>query len=111
MPTKPPGRCPTCHQLPPCNCGENRPGARDRGYNRDHETRFRPAVLARDPWCVLCLQLGARRRSTDADHWPLSRRQLLAHGLDPNDPDHGRGLCSWHHHSETARLQPAGYAR
>lgn len=119
MPTKPGTRCPACKHIrssgqatcPECGYSDGRPTARQRGYDREHETRFRAGVLARDPWCVLCLEQGAYKRSTDADHHPLSRRQLTTDGADANDPRHGRGLCSWHHRSETAKLQPAGYNR
>jgi 5-methylcytosine-specific restriction protein A len=79
--------------------------ARQRGYGHGHENRFRPGVLARDPVCVLC----KRAPSLHADHWPLSRRELLARNLDPDDPAHGRGLCGPCHSSETARHQPGGW--
>jgi len=62
-------------------------------------------VLDRDPICVLC-RLAA---STVADHWPTSRRDLEAAGLDPNDPARGRGLCKPCHDRETARNQPGGW--
>lgn len=79
--------------------------ARQRGYDRGHEQQFRPAVLARDPVCVLCKQ----RPSQHADHYPLSRRELVEQGEDPNDPRNGRGLCGPCHSSETARHQPGGW--
>lgn len=77
----------------------DRPTAWRRGYDRGHRTRFRAAVLKRDPICVLCRRLPARH----ADHWPLTRKQLIARGLDPNDPRYGRGLCASCHSRETAR--------
>ncbi|MEU6709988.1 hypothetical protein ABZ897_00800 [Nonomuraea sp. NPDC046802] len=40
--------------------------------------------------------------STVADHHPLSRRELVARGLDPDDPQYGRGLCTSCHGKETA---------
>lgn len=80
--------------------------ARQRGYDHRHETHFRAAVLRRDPTCVIP---DCDQPSTDADHHPLSRRELLEQGLNPNDPQHGRGLCSPHHKQETARLQPGGW--
>lgn len=83
-----------------------RPSAAQRGYGHHHRARFRKAVLARDPICVLCKAALA----TEADHWPLSRRQLEQQGLDPDDPDHGRGLCELCHKHETARNQPGGWA-
>ena len=70
----------------------------DRGvYSRAPHRRFRRRVLTRDPLCVLC---GAV--ATVADHWPVSRRDLVAQGLDPNDPACGRGLCHRCHSKETA---------
>lgn len=81
--------------------------ARQRGYGRGHEQQFRPGVLARDPVCVLCKAAP----SVHADHYPLSRRELVAAGLDPNDPEHGRGLCGRCHSSETATHQPGGWHR
>jgi 5-methylcytosine-specific restriction protein A len=46
-----------------------------------------------------------------ADHWPLSRRELVEQGLDPDDPKHGRGLCTSCHSRSTAREQPGGWNR
>ena len=79
--------------------------ARQRGYGREHEQRFRPGVLARDRTCVLC----STAPSVHADHHPLSRRELVEQGLDPNDPRHGRGLCHSCHSKETAAHQPGGF--
>ncbi|MDH6709759.1 5-methylcytosine-specific restriction protein A [Kitasatospora sp. MAA19] len=95
------GRCPT-HQA----AAEQARGTRtQRGYGTGHQRRFRPGVLARDPVCVLCHQ----QPSQHADHWPLSRRELVAAGHDPDDPQHGRGLCHSCHSRETARHQPGGW--
>jgi 5-methylcytosine-specific restriction protein A len=95
------GRCPE-HRA---EAERARGTARQRGYGRGHETRFRPAVLARDPVCVLCQQAP----SVHADHYPLSRRELVAAGLDPDDPRHGRGLCGPCHSRHTAQEQPGGW--
>ncbi|OKI83776.1 holin [Streptomyces sp. TSRI0395] len=90
--------------------------ARQRGYGTRHETRFRRAVLTRDPVCV-CAEPGhghavpCGRPSVHADHWPLSRRDLISQGLDPDDPKHGRGLCPPCHSAETALHQPGGWNR
>jgi 5-methylcytosine-specific restriction protein A len=95
------GRCPDCTAK-----AETRRGtARQRGYDERHARRFRRAVLARDPICKLCHTDWSKH----ADHWPLSRRDLELRGLDPNDPQHGRGLCARCHSSETAALQPGGW--
>jgi len=55
--------------------------------------------------CVLCNEA----LSTVADHWPLSRRELSARGMDPDDPQYGRGLCDHCHNQETAANQPGGW--
>ncbi|MDX3087178.1 holin [Streptomyces sp. ME12-02E] len=108
----PAGRCPAHRQ----QAEQQRGSARERGYDREHEQRFRPAVLARDRRCV-CTAEGhghtgpCGQPSVHADHWPISRRELAAAGMDPNDPDHGRGLCGPCHSSETARHQPGGWNR
>jgi 5-methylcytosine-specific restriction protein A len=106
------GKCPD-HRV---EAEQARGTARQRGYGREHETRFRPAVLARDPVCVCpgcpkCTEAGdhCTRPSIHADHWPIDRRQLVQQGLDPNDPRHGRGLCGPCHASSTAQLQPGGF--
>lgn len=107
------GRCPQCQRA-----GDQARGtSRQRGYDTEHLTRFRPAVLRKDPICV-CDQPhqhdhGERcdRKSRHADHYPLDRRDLVRQGLDPNDPQYGRGLCHRCHSAETARLQPGGFNR
>ena len=95
------GRCPTCQ----AQADTQRGTATQRGYTSRGHRHFRAAVLRRDPICVLC-QLSA---STVADHYPTSRRDLITAGLNPNDPQHGRGLCHPCHSSETTRLQPGGF--
>jgi 5-methylcytosine-specific restriction protein A len=97
------GRCDSCR----AEAEQRRGTARQRGYDKQHERRFRKPVLARDRVCVLCRE----RPSRHADHWPLSRRELVERGLDPNDPKHGRGLCGRCHSSETAQHQPGGWNR
>ncbi len=87
------GRCTNCAREAARARGTNK----QRGYGREHQRRFRSGVLARDPSCVLCGQ-----PTTVADHHPLDRRQLVANGLDPDDPRHGRGLCASCHGKETA---------
>jgi 5-methylcytosine-specific restriction protein A len=84
-----------------------RGNARERGYNTAGHQHFRGAVLERDPICVLCDAVFA----TVADHHPHSRRELEAAGLNPNDPQYGRGLCHDCHSIETAKHQPGGFNR
>ena len=83
-----------------------RGSALQRGYGGPRWHSARQAVLARDPWCVL----GCGRPSTVADHWPVSRRDLLAAGVaDPDAPHRMRGLCRTCHSRETAKHQPGGW--
>ena len=82
-----------------------RGSATDRGYNtRGHRT-FRNQTLNRDPICTLC----GVRESTVADHYPHSRKELLELGMNPNDPEYGRGLCKPCHDAHTAQAQPGGW--
>ncbi len=91
------GRCTGCARA----ADERRPTSTQRGYGRNpgHRNRFRATVLARDPICVIA---GCQAPATVADHWPTSRRDLLAQGHDPDDPTRGRGLCASCHGRETA---------
>lgn len=99
----PAGRCPTCQAA-----AERRRGtATQRGYGHRHRNRFRAGVLRRDPLCVCATEAhghGPRclTPSVHADHWPRGRDELLRLGLDPDDPQHGRGLCTSCHSKETA---------
>lgn len=104
------GRCPTCTRA----ADQARGTATDRGYGHEHRTRFRAGVLRRDPICTCTDEThghGARcwNISTVADHHPHSRRELIALGLDPNDPAHGRGLCEDCHNKHTSTAQPGGW--
>lgn len=70
-----------------------------------HRQQFRAVVLTRDPICVIC----QRAPSTIADHHPRERRDLLMLGLNPNDPNYGRGLCKTCHDKHTAATSPGGW--
>lgn len=94
------GRCGECG----AEAEKRRGTARQRGYGKAHH-RFRQGVLAKYPVCVLCYT----QPSTVADHYPLDRRELVAQGLDPNDPVNGRGLCASCHNKYTAEAQPGGW--
>jgi 5-methylcytosine-specific restriction protein A len=89
----------------------------ERGYGTGHTKRFRPGVLKREPICVCVVSgqhgHGARcwRASSVADHWPRDRRELVAQGLDADDPQYGRGLCKQCHDAHTASAQPGGWNR
>lgn len=121
MPVRAARRCSRCHRARdakgncPSGCARRsrersqraRGSSTQQGYGHEHRTRFRAPVLARDPICVVC----GKAPSTEADHWPRSRKQLASAGLDPNDPRYGRGLCKPCHSAETARNQPGGWNR
>lgn len=79
--------------------------ATQRGYNSQGHQHFRRTVIHRDPVCVAC-NIAI---TTVADHYPHSRKELIELGLDPNDPQYGRGLCKPCHDSETAANQPGGW--
>jgi 5-methylcytosine-specific restriction protein A len=104
------GRCDTCRGQ-----AEQQRGTRQqRGYGRQHETRFRPGVLRRDPLCVCEEQDHGHSApclapSTVADHWPIDKRELRRLKLDEHDPARGRGLCKACHDKHTARTQPGGW--
>lgn len=95
------GRCDSCKS----QADRSRGTAAQRGYNTAGHRRFRRAVLRRDPICP-CGSVA-----TVADHWPLSRRELIEQGANPNDPAHGRGLCKPCHDSQTSQHQPGGWHR
>ncbi|MEW2635250.1 holin [Streptomyces sp. NPDC048389] len=93
----------------------DRPSATAQGYDAEHRDRFRTGVLERDPACV-CTEQGHSHgspcgaRSEQADHYPLSKRELRRRGLDEHHPNYGRGLCASCHARSTGKQQPAGWA-
>lgn len=104
--------CPTIYEGTTSRCpthtrqaDKGRGTARERGYATRGHQHFRNQTLSRDPICTLCFL----RESSVADHYPLSRRELIEQGMNPNDPQHGRGLCSSCHNKETAQNQPGGW--
>ena len=101
-PTSEGSRCPE-HRA---EADKARGTAHERGYTGRGHQAFRNAVLTRDPICVLCHIAF----STVADHYPQSRKELIDLGLNPNDPQYGRGLCKPDHDRETAQNQPGGWA-
>lgn len=77
---------------------QRRGSSTERGYGTEHRDRFRASVLQRQLICAMC----QAEPSTVADHFPLSRRELEQRGMDPNDPQYGRGLCASCHGKATA---------
>lgn len=87
---------------------QQRGSAAERGYSGKAWRFARRTVLRQNPICVLC----NREFATVADHWPTSRRELVAQGVtNPDAPRHLRALCASCHGSETAREQPGGWNR
>jgi 5-methylcytosine-specific restriction enzyme A len=104
---RPPCSRPGCGHTKPCpdhGADRQRATAAARGYDGTWSARRADYLTAR-PWCCLC---GAA--ATIADHWPTSRRDLVAAGTRDPDADHRlRPLCSRCHGTETARHQPGGW--
>lgn len=111
--------CPNLHdgagRCPPCKAQaeqDRRPDGNP--YRTPGHQRFREHVLARNPRCVCTGECGRHDGvcgaiATVADHHPLERRDLVAAGLDPNDPQRGRGVCKPCHDAKTARTSPGGW--
>lgn len=104
--------CPTIYDGTASRCpvheheGKQAHWDKTKEYNtKGHRITFRLAVLRRDPICVIC----GVKQATVADHYPRSRVELIDLGLDPNDPQYGRGLDKQCHDRETARNQPSGW--
>lgn len=94
-------RCPT-HET----AAKQKHWAHTKAYNtKGHRITFRLAVLRRDPICTIC----HLAQSVVADHYPSGRDELIELGLDPNDPQHGRGLCTPCDKTQTAARQPGGW--
>lgn len=94
-------RCPT-HKA---QADKARGTPRERGYTSTGHQEFRRVVIQRDLICQLC----GMEPATVADHYPRSRKELIELGLDPNDPQYGRGLGHKCHSRETAQHQPGGW--
>lgn len=102
--------CPTLFKGTGGRCPEHSKQARrarvgNDVYSSSGHRDFRTAVLQREPVCSRC----RNARATVADHYPYSRRELVDAGLNPNDPQYGRGLCHQCHSIETAKHQPGGW--
>lgn len=106
-PTPGGGRCETCRGRKRADTDRIRGTAAERGYGERWRTVIRPGYLTRHPRCDLC-----GRAATVPDHYPRSRRELVAAGVpDPDADEHLRPLCDPCHRTETARNQPGGWHR
>lgn len=100
------GRCPACRAARQHNPRLKAETAAQRGYGPVWQTR-RLAYLQQHPLCALC-----RRLASIPDHYPRSRRQLLAAAVaDPDADEYLRPLCDACHRRETGRRQPGGWWR
>lgn len=104
------GRCADCRAR-----ADKRRRPQGNPYNTPGHLAFRDAVLARHPRCICPGDCGKHNGwcgaiSTVADHHPHERVDLIAAGLNPDDPQHGRGVCKPCHDAKTARTKPAGWA-
>jgi 5-methylcytosine-specific restriction protein A len=99
------GRCPGCRRA-----ADKARRPQGNPYTTRGHLAFREAVLARHPRCVCTGECGHHdgycgQPSTVADHHPIERVDLIAQGLDPNDPSRGRGVCKHCHDAKTARTR------
>ena len=107
VPSSPPRPCSQCGQ-PVVSRGKcarhagqadrQRGTASERGYDTMHQSKFRARVLGDAGYvCVLCGE-----KATVADHFPRTRKELVAAGCDANFPGYGRALCKRCHDRHTA---------
>ena len=102
--------CPTIFKGTGGRCPEHALAARrsregNKVYGSKGHRAFRNSVLTRDTVCVECNKALA----TVADHYPRQRTQLVDEGLNPNDPQYGRGLCARCHNTWTAATTASGF--
>lgn len=96
--------CSRCRHVRPQRPADDSPG--DVYTTRWWRTR-RMEFLGVHPFCVLC-----RGVATVADHYPTSRRVMVAAGVvDPDADDRLRALCKPCHDRSTAARQPGGWNR
>jgi hypothetical protein len=82
------GHAAVCQQ-----CKDSQP-ANERPYD-SADWKRRSARFLRGKLCVLCERTGLSIPATVADHFPLTRKELLALGIEtPDDEKHLRPLCA-----------------
>lgn len=123
MPSRAAKRCPRCRQTftttvcPTCTVRDQEyRAAHDDGAGEFYHTpewqRISAHFLKHHPWCVLCQAEGKAEPAKVADHYPVSRRDLIERGiLNPDTWRRLRPLCMGHHRTETNRLQPGGFIK
>lgn len=100
------GRCAACRGAQEANPRLRRGTAAERGYDATW-TDMRIDYLTRHPRCALCGRLA-----TVPDHYPDSRRRLVAAGVaNPDADERLRPLCASCHNRQTAIRQPGGFHR
>lgn len=83
------GRCPKCSPESRRAKDRRRGSAASRGYGHHWRERVRKPFLRDHPLCVLCGALA-----NVPDHWPVTRRALVAAGVTDPDAFHRlRALC------------------
>lgn len=91
------GRCTKCRRDRQRRHDAQRPSAADRGYGAKWHANSK-AFLAANPNCRDC-----GRPATQADHAPVSRRQLVAEGIpNPDAWSHLEPRCHACHSRRTA---------
>ena len=102
----PSGRCEACDR----RADRARGTATERGYGASWARRSR-SFVGRHPLCSWRLP-GCTLLAVLADHWPLSRRELVRLGVADPDADHRlRPSCDRCHRVRTAHDQPGGWHR
>jgi 5-methylcytosine-specific restriction protein A len=116
MPRKPLVPCsavPSCPELTtggPCaehakQRAKQRTNRGGSAYGRNWRERVQPRFIYQNPWCVLC-----GRAASVADHWPTSRRDLVARGEpNPDAFEHLRALCKACDAKERPKREPGGW--
>lgn len=95
------GRCEACATA----ADRARGTAAERGYGSFWSRVIRPKYLKAHPICRLCPSVA-----TVADHFPVSRRDLVAQGVkDPDGWHRMRPLCKACHDKHTAAEQAGGW--
>lgn len=75
----------------------------ERPYDSAEWRRISRRFLARNKWCASSLHRGKKVPATVADHYPHSRRELLAKGVaNPDDEKYLRPLCTKCHNARGA---------